>query len=99
MPLADGEAVLVEVEAYEDGIVRAGRSGEVIATASESLQDALDRLRPRAQPVVGKFRDLAERPDAITVEFGVCWTAKATMVVAHAGGEANFKVVLQWNRP
>jgi len=62
VPLADGEAVLVEVE---------------------------------TQAVVGKFRDLAEPPDAITVEFGACWTAKAAMVVAHAGGEANFTVVLQ----
>ncbi len=98
VPLADGEAILVEVETLDEGIVRAGRSGEKIAIADKSFPDALEQLRPMAQAVVGKFRDLAERPDAITVEFGISWTAKATMVIAHTGAEANLKVVLQWNR-
>lgn len=98
VPLEDGGTVLVEVEERESGIVRSARPGEVVATAAESLQASLDRIRVVAQAVVGKLRDLADGPEEITVEFGIAWSAQAGVIVAHAAGEANFKVTLRWNR-
>ena len=98
LPLANGETVLVEVQSDDDGVVRAARPGEVIATVGESLQASLDRLRPLAQALVEKFRGLEHAPESISVEFGIKVTAEAKVVIAHAGSEANFKVQLQWNR-
>lgn len=98
VPLDDGGVVLVEVEEHEDGIVRSARPGEVVATAAESLQASLDRIRPVAGALVGKLRDLADRPEEITVEFGIKWSAQAGVIVAQAASEANFKVTLRWAR-
>lgn len=98
VPLDDGGVVLVEVEDHEDGIVRSARPGEVVATAAESLQASLDRIRPVAGALVAKLRDLADRPEEITVEFGIKWSAQAGVIVAQAASEANFKVALRWAR-
>lgn len=98
VPLDDGGVVLVEVEEHEDGIVRAARPREVVATAAESLQASLDRIRPVAEALVGKLRNLADRPEEITVEFGITWSAQAGVIVAQAASEANFKVALRWTR-
>lgn len=98
VPLDDGGVVLVEVEEHEDGIRRSARPGEVVATAAESLQASLDRIRPVAVALVGKLRDLADRPEEITVEFGIKWSAQAGVIVAQAASEANFKVALRWVR-
>ncbi len=98
VPLDDGGVVLVEVEEHQDGIVRSARPGRVVATATESLQASLDRIRPVATALVGKLRDLADGPEEITVEFGIKWSAQAGVIVAQAAGEANFKVALRWAR-
>jgi hypothetical protein len=98
VPLEEGEAILVEVDDTGDGIVRAARPGEVVATLNESFEAALARLQPLAQAIVSRFRDLAERPDEVGVEFGVKLSADAGLVVAHSSGEANFKITLQWRR-
>jgi len=95
--LEDGQTVLVELEDVEDGIVRSKRPGEVVAALNESLEAALERFVPMAQAIVGKFRNLAERPDEVGVEFGIKLTGTAGLVVAHASGEANFKVTLHWS--
>lgn len=97
VPLRDGQAVLVEVEVDQDEIVRASRPGEVINTATESLDLALERLRQMAGAFVGTLRDAADRADEITVEFGIKVSAEARVVIAHTSGEANFKVAMKWN--
>jgi hypothetical protein len=51
-----------------------------------------------AQALIAKLRDLGERPDEISVEFGLKMSVGARLVVAHSSGEANFKVTLQWKR-
>ena len=99
VPLDDGPAVLVEVDASADEIVRSARPGEVAAALDETFQAALARLQPMTQAIVGKLREIAERPDVISVEFGIKLSADAGLVVAHTSGEANFRVNLRWRRP
>lgn len=96
-PLAGGGTVRVEVE--EEGIARAGRAGEVVATAQQTLQKALDPIRPIAESVLEKLHGLAETPDRISVEFGVKLSAETGVIVARGTAEANFTVQLEWNRP
>jgi Trypsin-co-occurring domain 1 len=96
VPVDGAQPVLMEVEEAGDGVVRAARPGEVVAAATESFQAALARFRPMASAMVQQFRELGERPQEISVEFGLKLTAEAGMVIAHTGGEANFKVSLLW---
>jgi hypothetical protein len=96
MPIDGAQPVVMEVAEVSEGVVRASRPGEVVATATESFQAALARFRPMAGAVVKQFRELGEGPEEISVEFGLKLTAEAGMVVAHTGGEANLKVSLRW---
>jgi hypothetical protein len=96
IPVDGAQPVLMEVAEVADGLVRASRTGEVVATATESFQAALARFYPVAAAIVQEFRGLGERPEEISVEFGLKLTAEAGMVIAHTGGEANFKVSLVW---
>ena len=96
VPVDGAEPILVEVADLADGVVRAARPGDVVATATESFQAALAKFRPMAAAIVEEFRQLGERPEEINVEFGLKLTVEAGMVIAHTGGEANFKVNLIW---
>jgi hypothetical protein len=100
VPLEDAAAVVMEIdeEAADSGVVRSARPGEVVATATMSLGDALEQLQPMAQTIIRKLRDLAERPDEIEVEFGLKMTLAAGLVIAHSSAEANFKVILRWHQ-
>jgi hypothetical protein len=103
LPLQDGGSVHVEVlgdEPVVDGLVPAAR-GQALATAAAaelSFEQALDRIRPAADALIGRLRTLATRPDEVEVSFGLRMSAKAGAVIAVSGAEANFTVALRWTR-
>jgi hypothetical protein len=100
VPVSDADAILVEVDdEAASGLVRSGRTGHAVLAATESFEAALDRFRPMAQALVSRFRDLADLPDQITIEFGIKLSVDAGLVIAHTASEAHFKVILQWPRP
>jgi hypothetical protein len=94
-PLEGGGTVRVEVEP-EDGVAPAGR---MVTIAQQSLHKALDPIRPIAESVLEKLRDLSQSPDRVSVEFGVKLSAETGLVVARGTTEANFTVCVEWNRP
>lgn len=96
MPLDDGSTVLVEV-ADDTGIERVGRADTVVREASETLQEALARVRPAATAVLRSVREMTQPPDTVKLEFGVKLTAEAGVVVARTSGEANFKITVEWS--
>lgn len=99
VPLDGADPVVMEIDDEGDGgLVPAARPGEIVATASRSLDTALERLQPMAQVLINRLRDVAERPDEVGIEFGLKMNLQAGLVVAHTSGEANFKVTLQWKR-
>ena len=55
-------------------------------------------MRPAAEAVVDGFRNLADSPDEIEVEFGSRLNAEVGAIVAQASGEANFTIKLRWTR-
>lgn len=100
MRLSDGTAVRVEVDGQQDsGIDRVGRGSvsEAIRGSAHTLQEALAHIRPAVEAVADSVRDLASRPDSVSVEFGIKLSAEAGVVVAKAASEANFAVRLEWN--
>jgi hypothetical protein len=90
------EVVLVEVDALEPGIGRAGRPGEVAAKANKSLAAALDMIRPTANALVATISAISTRPDEVTAEFGVKLTAKAGAIIAESQSEGHITVTLTW---
>ena len=99
MDLADGGSVLVEVADDSSGrpVTRGGRQEELVTSATASLEQALDGLGPVVKGVVSQLREAADWPDEVSVEFAVKLSADANVIIARAGGEANFKIALRWS--
>ncbi|WP_331723660.1 MULTISPECIES: CU044_2847 family protein [unclassified Streptomyces] len=100
VPLADGsdETIRVQVREVDESLVRVGRGDGSVTRAQRTFGQMLDTVRPVAESFVGRFRDLANSPDEITLEFGVSLSAEADVVIASTATEANFSVSLTWNR-
>jgi hypothetical protein len=99
-PLEDGSTILIEVDelGYEGSITKASRSGDLIAKASQTLEQALEVVRPAACAIHKKLRDLHEQPDEIEVEFGLKLSVEAGAFVAAAGMDANYTITLKWKK-
>lgn len=94
---ATGESLLVEVDEPSGGAVtRGGRAADVVVEAGASLEQVLGRLGPAMRGIMTQIREAAERPDEVEVEFGVKLSADSNVIIARAGGEANFRIALKW---
>lgn len=104
--LDDGSPIFLEVDEpdttlEQTGMGLVGRLDDVAqALAQRSsirFDQALATVRPAADAVLARLRDLAVSPDTVSLEFGVKLTAAAGAVIASSGLEANFKVTLNWS--
>ena len=96
-PLEDGTSILVEVDEPEQGgLVKASRTGDIIAKAQQTLEQSLEKVKPAAQFVIQQLRKLHDAPDEIQVAFGLKLSADAGAVLAAVGAEANYTVTLKW---
>lgn len=95
-----GGAVLVEVAEPAAGgpVTRGGRPAAMISDAGESLEQVLGRIGPVVQGVVSKLRESADWPEQVEVEFAVKISADSNVIIARAGGEANFRVLMRWSK-
>lgn len=92
-----GDSLLVEVEEEAGGAVtRGGRTAEAVVEAGVSLEQVLARLGPVMRAIVLQLREAAEWPGEVEVEFGVKLSADSNVIIARAGGEANFRIALRW---
>jgi Trypsin-co-occurring domain 1 len=95
----EGASVLVEVD---DGstrpVTRGGRPADAVIRAGESLEQVVGRLGPAIRGIVSELRAAADWPDEVEVEFSVKLSSDANVIIARAGGEANFKIALRWSR-
>ena len=99
-PMEDGNKFLVEVDEPERGgrTARVGRDRKTVEKAKQTFETALEKIKPTANAVISKLRELTYSPDQITVEFGLKLNAEAGAVLASAGVEANYKVTLTWKQ-
>lgn len=99
-PTSEGESVLVEVERVAGGAVTRGYGAdEVVVKAQESLGSVLGRIGPAVQGIVDQLRATGNWPDEVVVEFAVRISADSNVIIARAGGEANFRVSTKWTKP
>jgi hypothetical protein len=97
--LDDGGSVLFEIDGHEGAPALRGTrsSGMALVEAGKDLDSVLGDLGSVTQAMMRRLRSLADSPHEIEVEFSVKLTAEAKLVVARAGGEANFRIAMRWS--
>lgn len=100
-PLAAGGSILVRTADTGSASPATRGLGQRAADnaaqrASQSFEDAIDRIRPAADSLLAALTALTHTPDEVNVEFGVELTAEAGAFIANIGSTANFKVSLVW---
>ena len=100
VPVDGGGRLLVQASDAElpgDLQLAAVRPGEVVARARQSLEQALDEIKPAVRAVLDRL--VATSPDEMTVEFGLTLGAETGAVIAKGSAEMHFAVTLNWKRP
>ena len=99
-PLQDGGSVLVQVDEAAPAPVTRGLGDRRAVTEQARLtfEDAISRVQPAAQSLLGRLRGLADTPDEVGLEFGLELSAEAGAFIASASSTANFRVTLTWRR-
>lgn len=103
--LDDGTAFLVEVDEPRtttrggSGVQRvaADRTGQLVLEANQTLEDALEQVKPVIATVASRLRSGLTTPaDEVEVTFGLKLSAAAGVVFSSVGGEVTFEVKLKW---
>lgn len=97
-PLENGDSILVEVD--EPALIddRIGLRDEVVQKATQTFESALDKVKPVANVILNKIRNLHQPADEVEVKFGIKISAELGAVVASGSGEVNYEITLKWKR-
>jgi hypothetical protein len=80
-----------------DGTVyRGGLTRDLVERSSETLEQAISRVKPAAEAVVTAMTDLPRRPDELTVTFGIELSGSMGAIVASTAATANIAITLTW---
>lgn len=93
--------ILIEVEEPEiDSAVErvALPSGKSVLKASQTFEEAMEKVKPMASTIIAKLRDLSNPADEVEVKFGLKLTADAGAVFTSVGGEVNYEITLKWTQ-
>lgn len=96
--LEDGSSVIVAMTG-EPTIARASRTGDSIRKAAESLETALSSVKDAGASALRQFRNVADPPDEVAIEFGVEFTAEAGAIIARSALAGHLQVTLTWKQP
>jgi hypothetical protein len=101
VPLAGGGSITVEVDEVAGARTMRGgdRGAELVERSGRTLEESLGAVTPALHEVLDKLRGVSSELSQIEVELGLKLTGEAGMVVARAGAEANFRVLVRWQRP
>lgn len=101
VPLASGGSIAVEVDDVDGARTMRGggdRGADLVARAGQTLEQSLGAIAPALHEVLDKLRSVSPELAGIEVELGLKLTGEAGMVIAKAGAEANFRVLVRWQR-
>jgi hypothetical protein len=96
--LEDGSTVLIEAEETEvegEMIRVSSTSREIVNISDKTFEESLGIVKPVANTVLNKLKDLSKLPEEVKVSFGISMDLKAGMFVTSGMG-ANFNVTLTW---
>jgi NTP-dependent ternary system trypsin peptidase co-occuring protein len=101
VPLESGGAIVVEVD--ERSAARTmrggGDAGSLVERGGRTLEQSLGGIVPALREAIDRLREVSSELSEVEVELGLKLTAEAGMVVAKAATEANFRVMVRWQRP
>jgi len=95
-PMRDGGVLLVEATDLSTGPVTRGLPSGTIEKAATTFESALECMQSAASAVLDAMHSLAQRPEAVEVQFGVKLSGKVGAVLSSVSGEAHFLVTLRW---
>ena len=72
------------------------RPGEVAVRARESVEAAIDQIKPAINAVTSRLTAMAA--DEVAVEFGIVLGAETGAIIAKGTAEVHFTVTLTWKR-
>ena len=64
--------------------------------AKESFEAAVAQIKPGVEALMSQLRDLSAKPEQVSLEFGIKFTAGADALIAKTSVEGNVKVTLTW---
>lgn len=104
-PLEGGGSVMVAAtrSVQTDGpsggsVFRGGDRRDVATRSSETMQQAIGKVKPAAAALAQAFSDLPMRPESVEVNFGIQLDAELGAVIASTAVSAHFEVRLIWSR-
>jgi Trypsin-co-occurring domain 1 len=101
VPLASGDAVIVEVDRQgipSDLVLASNDPYAVAVKATETLDQVLGKVEPALQAVGAWARSVS--PDECCVEFGLKLGGETGIIIAKGTASVNFVVKLTWkNQP
>ncbi|MDB1088322.1 CU044_2847 family protein [Streptomyces sp. ACA25] len=97
--LDNGGSVVAETDRPGPGVVEAAGTADVVARATGSFEAALEGVRSAAASALQKMSDLPQRPDEVSIEFGIQLDAEVGAVLARTGAQGHLQVQLTWHRP
>jgi hypothetical protein len=93
-PVGDNQTILVEVDDPNIGNRPVARSAA--DRARESFETTIAQIRPGVEALMAQLRDLTAKPEQVSLEFGIKFTAGADALIAKTSVEGNVKVTLAW---
>ena len=93
--LGEGEVAVFEFNEKNTKLKRASNNTEDPLEADETFSSVLSQIKPFANAVFNTLQSI-NRPDEITLGFGVKVGAKAGIVFTSVNSEANFTLSLKW---
>jgi hypothetical protein len=100
VPVQEGGFLLVEMKEPDAGVVRAAAPGEIMR-AGETLESALEMVKPTASAILKKMQDMPSSPDEISLQFGLGLKIDSSGILrmfVSAETNANFQVSFTWKR-
>ena len=92
-----GASVYVEVdEQMEDDRIALGE--RIVHTAQQTLDSAMESVKPLANTIMNKIKSLNEPADEVEVKFGIKMSAELGAVIASGNAEVNYEITLKWNK-
>ena len=70
---------------------------DLTEAAGQSLESVLGQIGPVMSGLMRELRSSGGWPDEMEIEFGVKLSSDANVIVARAGGEANFRITVRWS--
>jgi hypothetical protein len=93
-PVDGDQTILVEVDDPNVGNQPVSRGAA--QRAQESFETAIAQIRPGVEALMAQLRNLSTRPETVSLEFGIKFTAGADALIAKTSVEGNVKVTLIW---